>query len=316
MTRVLPEPGPATMRTGPSTASTASSWAGFRPSRWLTEPSSGIRHYMEDCPTPRGERAGFGTANVGVIGAGILGLTAALRFVQAGHRVTVIEREERVGGLVASFEIGGSHLERFYHHLFRSDVDVQQLIAEVGLGDQLVWPRPTTSTLSGGNIYPVDSATSLLRFSPLPLTERVRLGAALAYLKLERNYHRFEDVTAAAWIKRWMGPAVYDVFWGPLLRAKFGQYAEQIAMPWFWSRVHLRSQHLGYLRHGFFRLYARLAEVLEEANAQVLLRTEVKCIRSGGGKVHVDTSSGVEEFDAVLATSPTRVCMKLADGIP
>ncbi len=254
--------------------------------------------------------------HIGVIGAGILGLTAALRFTQAGHRVTVIEREERVGGLVASFEIGGSHLERFYHHLFRSDVDVQRLIAEVGLGNDLVWPRPTTSTLSGGQVYPVDSPMSLLRFSPLPFTERVRLGAALAYLKLERNYHRFENVTAAAWIKRWMGPAVYRVFWGPLLRAKFGQYAEQIAMPWFWSRVHLRSQRLGYLRHGFYRLYARLAEMLETANARVLLKTEVKSIRSGDGKVHVDTSSGAEEFDALLATTPTRVFMKLAEGIP
>lgn len=254
--------------------------------------------------------------HIGVIGAGILGLTAALRFVQAGARVTVIEREERVGGLVASFEIGGSHLERFYHHLFRSDVDVQQLIAEVGLGDQLVWPRPDTSSLVGGRIYGVDSPTDILRFSPLPFSERVRLGAGLAYLKLESNYHRFEGRTAAEWIKRWMGPEVYRVFWGPLLRAKFGQYAEQVSMPWFWSRAHLRSQRLGYLRGGFYRLYARLAELLEQSGARVLLSTEVRSIRSANGAVEVDTSAGGERFDALLATTPTRVFMKLADDIP
>src|SRR3972149_7663763 len=33
MTRVLPEPGPAIMRIGPSTVCTASRWAGFKPSR-------------------------------------------------------------------------------------------------------------------------------------------------------------------------------------------------------------------------------------------------------------------------------------------
>ena len=257
-----------------------------------------------------------GTVDVGVIGAGILGLTAALRFVQAGARVTVIEREERVGGLVASFEIGGSHLERFYHHLFRSDVDVQRLIAEVGLGDQLVWPRPDTSSLYDGKIYGVDSPMNLLRFSPLPFLERIRLGAALAYLKLERNYHRFEGQTAAAWIKRWMGPEVYRVFWGPLLSAKFGRYAEQVAMQWFWSRVHLRSQRLGYLRGGFYRLYTRLAETLEESGARVLLGTEVRSISSEEGKVSVDTSAGPEGFDLLLATTPTRVFMKLAQGIP
>ena len=254
--------------------------------------------------------------HVGVIGAGILGLTAALRFVQAGARVTLIEREERVGGLVASFEIGGAHLERFYHHLFRSEVDVQQLIAEVGLGDQLVWPRPDTSSLYGGRIYGVDSPMDILRFSPLPVTERIRLGAGLAYLKVERNYHRFEGQTAAEWIKRWMGPEVYRVFWGPLLRAKFGKYAEQVAMPWFWSRAHLRSQRLGYLRGGFYRLYARLAEMLAAAGARIRLSVEVRSIQAGDGRVRVETSEGGEEYDVLLATTPTRVFMKLAQGIP
>src|SRR5207248_2608710 len=192
--------------------------------------------------------------------------------------------------------IGGSNLERFYHHLFRSDVDVQQLIEEVGLGDQLVWPRPDTSSFYGGKIYSVDSATDILRLGPLPVTARVRLGAAIAYLKLERNYHRFEGVTAADWIKRWMGPEVYRVFWGPLLRAKFGRYAEQVAMPWFWSRAHLRSQRLGYLRHGFYRLYSRLAEVLEGSGARLLLGTEVRSIRAVDGAVQVDTSQGMETY--------------------
>jgi protoporphyrinogen oxidase len=86
-------------------------------------------------------------------------------------------------------------------------------------------------------------------------------------------------------------------------------------MPWFWSRVHLRSQRLGYLRHGFYRLYARLAEMLEERGARVLLKTEVKWIRAGEGHVQVDTSAGTEEVDALLATTPTRVFMKLAEGI-
>lgn len=254
--------------------------------------------------------------SIGVIGAGILGLTAALRFVQAGARVTIIERENQVGGLVASFEIGGNHLERFYHHLFRSDTDMQALIAEVGLGADLIWPRPDTSSYYQGKVYGVDSALDILGFSPLPPIDRLRLGAGLAYLKLERNYHRFEGMTAADWIKRWMGPEVYRVFWGPLLRAKFGDYAEQVAMPWFWSRVHLRSQRLGYLRGGFYRLYQRLADLLVSGGARLLLGTQVGSIRSDDGHVLVDTSQGQERFDRLLATTPTRVFMGLAEGLP
>jgi protoporphyrinogen oxidase len=254
--------------------------------------------------------------SVGVIGAGILGLTAALRFMQAGARVTVIEREDRVGGLVASFEIGGSFLERFYHHLFRSDRDIQNLIAEVGLGDNLVWPRPDVSSLYGGKFYGLDSALDVLLFPPLAIVDRLRLGAGAAYLKVENNYHRLEGQTAAAWIKHWMGPEVYRVVWGPLLRAKFGDLAEEIAMPWFWSRIHLRSQRLGYLRGGFYRLYARLAEVLTAGGARILLNTEVRSIRSENDHVVVDTAGGPESFDRVLATTPTRVFMRLAEDLP
>lgn len=256
------------------------------------------------------------TPTIGVIGAGILGLTAALRFVQAGARVVVLEREDRVGGLVASLEIGGSAIERFYHHLFRTDRDVQALIAEVGLAGDLVWPQPDTSVLRGGRLYSLDSPLDVLRFSPLGLLGRLRLGVATAYLKVERNYHRFEGQTASDWIRRWMGPEVYRVLWGPLLRAKFGDYADQIALPWFWSRIHERTASLGYVRGGFYRLYARLAEVLGRSGARIQLGTEVRSIRSEEGQVLVDTSTGVETFDRLLATAPTRLFMRLAQGLP
>jgi len=57
----------------------------------------------------------------GVLGGGALGLTVAYRLAQAGDEVTVIEREPEPGGLAAGFRVGPSYLEKFSHHLFRSD---------------------------------------------------------------------------------------------------------------------------------------------------------------------------------------------------
>ena len=57
-----------------------------------------------------------------VIGAGVLGLTAALRLGRQGHEVLVLEQGVVPGGLAASFEVEpGIWLERFYHHIFRTD---------------------------------------------------------------------------------------------------------------------------------------------------------------------------------------------------
>ena len=141
-----------------------------------------------------------------VLGAGALGLTAALRLAARGDRVTVLEREALPGGLAAGFEPApGMWLEKFYHHLFRSDRHAIGLIHELGLAGRLEWKAPLTATRIGGQVRQLDSPASLLRFDALPLRDRIRMGAALAALKAMPDPRLLEGHTAAAWIRRWMG---------------------------------------------------------------------------------------------------------------
>src|SRR4051795_2385175 len=132
---------------------------------------------------------------VGVLGAGVLGLTCALRLAQAGEDVVVLEKETVPGGLAAGFPVGGAYLERFYHHIFGTDRTAIATIEELGLGDKLYWAKPNTSVLRDGGVYPLNSATSVLRFNPLPPLDRLRLGAGAAYLKLVRDYRALPDET-------------------------------------------------------------------------------------------------------------------------
>jgi protoporphyrinogen oxidase len=252
----------------------------------------------------------------GVLGGGALGLTLALRLVRRGHAVTVIERGDEAGGLAAGFRVGDAWLDKFYHHLFRSDEDAQALINEVGLGDRLVWPRPATVTLHGGRVYQLDSPQSLLRFTPLPPLDRVRMGAVLAYLRVERNYKRLEGQRAAPWIRRWMGEAAYRIVWEPLLRGKFGAVADEIALPWFWARVHCRSASLGYLRGGFQLLYERLVELIREGGGEVRLGQAVTRITRDAEGLLVGTTAGSERFDRVVSTLPTRLTCQLTPDLP
>ncbi len=95
--------------------------------------------------------------------------------------------------------------EKFYHHLFRADHAAMDLIQELGLGDRMVWPKPSTTILRDGAIHSMDGAIPLLRLKPLPVIDRFRVGAVLAYLKLEKGYQRFEGYTAEEWLRKWDG---------------------------------------------------------------------------------------------------------------
>jgi protoporphyrinogen oxidase len=252
-----------------------------------------------------------------VLGGGALGLTAALRLSQRGHSVTVVEREPLPGGLAAGFEIEpGIWLEKFYHHLFRSDTTAVRLITEMGLADRLEWHRPVTATLRDGVFHQLDSPSSLLRFGPLPLRDRVRMGAALATLKAMPNARLLEGQTAQSWIRRWMGDEAYRIVWGPLLTGKFGETAGEIAMPWFWARIHDRTAQLGYLRGGFQQLYDTLAQRIRDAGGETQFGTAVESVRREDDGLSVRTAAGSERYDAVISTLATRLTCRLVDGLP
>src|SRR5579859_3652125 len=173
-------------------------------------------------------------SQVGVLGGGALGLGAALRLAQAGRRVTLIEREPQLGGLAAGFSVGPNHLEKFYHHIFRTDTTIIAFIRELGLEDRLIWGRPNTSTLSHGRIVSLGTIPDLLRLPLLGPADRLRFLLGMAVLKAIPNESVFRGWTAARWMPRLMGRRGYAVMWEPILRGKFGARADDIAMSWLW----------------------------------------------------------------------------------
>ena len=83
--------------------------------------------------------------NIGIVGGGIAGLTAAYRLGQAGHIVTVYEAGPEVGGQARTFPIAGTRLEIFYHHLFAGDREI------LAAGGGRVPPPRCPSMSIGGN---------------------------------------------------------------------------------------------------------------------------------------------------------------------
>ncbi len=251
-----------------------------------------------------------------ILGGGALGLGTAYRLTKAGHSVMLFEQETTAGGLAAGFRVGNNWLEKFYHHLFRTDTTIIKLIAELGLGDRLEWLRPRTVSLIGGEIHQLDSPLTLLTFSPWRIDERLRVAAVSALLKLSGS-KPWEGKTAAAWLRRWMGKRPYEMLFEPLFVGKFGAMHEQIALPWFWARFHDRSTKLGYLRGGFQLLYERLVERITQAGGKILLGTRVEKVESlDDGRWSISTSQGTWTVDRVISTLATRLTCRLIPALP
>ncbi len=220
--------------------------------------------------------------HVVVIGAGFCGLAAAWELVQHGVAVTVLEQDNVVGGLAGSFAVGGTRLEKFYHHWFTSDTHVTQLVTELGLQERLVSRHTRTGMYYAHNFFRLSSPLDLLRFRALPLLDRLRLGLLVPRVQLLRDWHKLEGQTAAAWVQHTCGERVYRVVWQPLLRGKFGAEADNIAAVWLWNKLKLRGgsrskdgrEQLVYLRDGGF---AALTECLAAA------------IQARGGKIATNT---------------------------
>ncbi|MDZ4278743.1 MAG: NAD(P)/FAD-dependent oxidoreductase [Dehalococcoidia bacterium] len=266
--------------------------------------------------------------NVAVIGGGVAGMAAAYRLIQGDHRVSLYEVSPFLGGLVRTFEVGGGRLESFYHHLFSTDTTIVRLIEELGLGGQLTWRDSKVGFYHGGRLYDFVTPMDLLKFTPAPFVDRLRMGLAALYLRRQSDGSRYESVTAAEWVKRYMGRGAYDAVWGPLLRGKFGDAHDQLAMVWLWNKIYLRfasrtgvnqKEQLGYLLGSFGVYIDELERRLRESRlAEINTGRAVKEVVVEGGRARGLLLADGEraDFDAVIACMPAHVFGKLAPQLP
>ncbi len=269
---------------------------------------------------------------VGIIGGGAAGLAAAYELTKQGHYAEVFEAAPFLGGQASTFEVGGGQLERGYHHLFVSDTAMTELIHELGLGDQLAWLESKVGFYHSGRIWDFATPMDLLRFKPLTLLQRLRLGLWTFALQKTRNWQKFEGVTAQDWLTRHLGAETYRTIWEPMLRGKFGEYYDQISMTWLWGKIYLRvasrekglqKERLGYPMGSFGEVFDRLGERIVQQGGAVHISARVNrvAVDDDGAATGLEVQlagqdAEVREYDAVIATTPSYVFTRLVSDLP
>ena len=262
--------------------------------------------------------------DVAVVGAGFTGLSAAMTLARAGKRVVVLEQERSVGGLGGTFTFAdGVEVEKFYHHWFTNDVYVPRLVEELGMDGDVVTMPSRTGMYLNGRIWRLSSPLDLLKFRAMPLADRVRLGLSTLKVRRIQDWKAIEHLTIREWLEPLCGKRAYAQVWEPLVRSKFGKYADEVNAVWMWKKLVLRGstrdaaggEQLAYFRGGFGRLASAVAADVEKNGGQVRLGTTVTGVEVEDDRVvRLRTDGGDIEADQFLFTCALEQTADLFEG--
>ena len=258
-----------------------------------------------------------------VVGGGIAGLAAAYRLREHGHEVRVVEAGDDLGGLAATYETSGDPVERFYHHLSKSEETIVELAEDLGLGDAVEWRIGKNAYYVDGVVHPLDTPWQILAYPHMSLYDKFRLGMLTTGVDVRGGWpsfdtyddlRRFEDVPIEEFVVEHTTRGVYDQFVEPLLDAKFGDRKDDVSAAWFLGRVKfrgerdlLRGEVLGYFDGGFGRLLDALVDAVGHETIETGTRVtdvgtadgRVQSVTLDDGETRVEASEGV-----VVATMP------------
>jgi protoporphyrinogen oxidase len=253
---------------------------------------------------------------IAIIGAGFTGLSAAYNLSKKGHRVFVFEKEKTPGGLAGGYKREGWEwaLDKHYHHCFTNDELALNLAREIG--QKMLTLKPKTSVLINNSTYQLDSPKSLILFSLLSFTQRLRMGLSLAFLRYNPFYKLLDKYTAEEYLPKIMGRKGFEMIWHPLFLAKFEKYAREVSLSWFWARVKKRTTCLAYPEKGFLAFAGKIVDSAKKSGAIFVFNSDVLEIGPGFLRTKKDNTVQKEKFDRIISTVPSPVFVKIAKPLP
>lgn len=263
---------------------------------------------------------------IAIIGGGMLGLTLAWRLAARGRRAMVLEGSDRLGGLADAWRLGPLTWDRHYHVTLLSDSHLRRLLAELNLDEAMRWVTTRTGFFIDERLHSLSSSWEFLRFPPLSLWDKFRLGWTIWRASRLTDWRALEQIPVIDWLQSLSGPRVTERIWLPLLRAKLGDAWERTSAAFLWAtiarmyaarRSGLKRELFGYLPGGYARLLERFSERLQAAGVEIRLSSAVKAVTRSDAGLAVELASGETlacERAVVTAAAPlaAQLCPQLS----
>jgi len=255
--------------------------------------------------------------NIGIVGGGMMGLALAYRLSQQGHKITVFESNQQLGGLTTYHDYGSFIWDRFYHVILPSDTHLIKFLQDIGLADKLRWHRTLTGCYIDQKLYSISNTLEFLLFPPLTIIGKLRLAITLLYGSRINNWRRLEKIPVEDWLLKLSGRNTYEKLWKPLLLAKLGDNYKRVSAVFIWSYIKrlfsardssLHKEQLGYVEGGYKTVFDRLEELIRLAGGDIHTSATVEYIAPHpNGGIWVEYNGKKEHFDKVIFTGPVNI---------
>lgn len=169
------------------------------------------------------------STRVAIVGAGITGLTAALRLHEQGAKVTVFERGPQPGGSIRSTSEGGWLIESGPNSL-QYGPEVRKLVTDLGLESELVKASPQAKRrflVRNGRFVPVPSSPPALIRTPL-FGFRTKLSLLTEIFTRPRV--RTTDLSLASLVRSHFTQELVDYAVNPLIAGIYAGDPEKLSV--------------------------------------------------------------------------------------
>jgi protoporphyrinogen oxidase len=266
-----------------------------------------------------------------VVGAGVAGLTIARQLAAGGHAVTVVERDQVVGGLARSWHYGEFHFDVGPHRFHTENRRVAAFIRGVLGADVVEIPRRSGVRMFGG-------------FHEWPLRPGILLSMPFSYmvrgaLDLLRREHLDGESFEADIVNKY-GRTLYSIFFEPYTQ-KFN-FASPRDLHQDWGRAGVNRAVIDkragadnlwsllkttllpkpvettflYPPKGVGTFSEKMANDIVGSGGRILLECPVTGLDTDGGRVSaVRTASGPIPCDGAIWTAPLPLATSLL-GLP